>query len=247
MLLNLFSHSNLWIVRNKYRNERKSSFTNIFGSNIFGLYFEKYVEEILQYCLKNNCYQNLDNAAFINRIEVNKNRKIANWLKKLGDYNFIFEQKSTLVFLEIQQTRTDLSQLETFIKKTLGKAIRQLHETEYSYKLENAIKIILVYDSYFVSEAIDEVYKLISELDNDGFTWLVNIDEFEQLMYLYKTNVSMFIDIVREKIELEVTKSAKGKSFEQLFEKHGISLYDYIIETNIINEFNSLQCFETNI
>ena len=80
LMLVLFTNSNYWVLRNKYRDLRSQNFTNAFGN-----YYEIYLEEVLSNCLTKDCFQ---------RIEEDPKEKRADWYIKFGDYDFFIEQKS---------------------------------------------------------------------------------------------------------------------------------------------------------
>lgn len=83
----LFSNSNYWIIRNKYNTIGSQNFINAFG-----IYFEKYVEELLSRCLIENEYI---------KIPVNNTEKRADWKLNIEGFNILVEQKSTIPVLGI--------------------------------------------------------------------------------------------------------------------------------------------------
>ena len=67
----LFTNSNYWVLRNKYRDLKSQNFTNAFGS-----YYETYLEEVLSNCLAKDYFE---------RIEENPKEKRADWYTKWSD------------------------------------------------------------------------------------------------------------------------------------------------------------------
>lgn len=223
LLLALFANSNYWILRNKYYNIQSLNFLNAFG-----IYFEKYVEEIFQHCLNENEYIKIPVS--------NKNKeKRSDWKLNLQGFNILVEQKSTLPVLGIKQNQPDIQAMKKHILKAWGEAVEQLSETEKHYNLK-FIKIILVYDEYFKSEALEELFKLRTDLYNDGNYWLINIREFEMLMMLYHNDKDLFNTIVNEKMESESVFSLDGRELSFFLDKYHITKNDYLTKLGIYSE-----------
>ena len=229
LLLCTFVNSNFWVIRNKYMNAGKDTqrFTNAFGN-----YFEIYLEEVLQNCLSKEQFENIPEA---------KNGKRADWYVNIGGYHFLIEQKSTISMLGIKQSHPDVEAMKRHILKNWGEAVEQLEETQRFYKLDNAIKIILVYEDYYNSVCLDTLFDLSPGLTNDNNYWLVSIQDFERLIYTYKTNPSMFSKIVQEKIEAEMTHSTNGRDLSMFLLKNGITQNGYLEECGIVDEFKKIE------
>lgn len=168
LMLALFVNSNYWVLRNHYLKIRSQVFLNAFG-----VYFERYVEELLNYCLEKNQYTHVQ--------EVNDEKR-ADWLIEIDNYNFIVEQKSSLSILGIKQTQTDINAIKQHILKNWGEAVRQLSCTQSALEIKKPIKVILVYEDYFKAECLDELFALDTSLRDDRSYWLLNIREFEMLI-----------------------------------------------------------------
>ena len=227
LMLALFVNSNYWVLRNHYLKIRSQVFLNAFG-----VYFERYVEELLNYCLENNQYTHVQ--------EVNYEKR-ADWLIVIDDYNFIVEQKSSLSILGIKQTQTDINAIKLHILKNWGEAVQQLACTQEALQIENPIKIILVYEDYYKSECLDELFVLDTSLTDDRSYWLMTIREFEMLIYTYKTNPDTFREIVDEKISLERERSHRGREIERLFSKRSINQNQYLRDSGIILQFEQIK------
>ena len=227
LMLALFVNSNYWVLREHYRKIHSQVFLNAFG-----VYFECYVEELLSYCL--------NNEQFIHVQEVNDEKR-ADWLLRIDDYNFIVEQKSSLSILGIKQTQTDINAIKQHILKNWGEAVQQLASTQEALQIENPVKIILVYEDYYKSECLDELFVLDTGLIDDRSYWLMTIREFEMLIYTYKTNPDTFKEIVDEKISLERERSHNGREIDRLFSNRGINKNQYLRDSGIILQFEQIK------
>lgn len=227
LMLALFVNSNYWVLRNHYLKIRSQVFLNAFG-----VYFERYVEELLNYCLEKNQYTHVQ--------EVNDEKR-ADWLIEIDNYNFIVEQKSSLSILGIKQTQTDINAIKQHILKNWGEAVRQLSCTQSALEIEKPIKVILVYEDYFKAECLDELFALDTSLRDDRSYWLLNIREFEMLMYAYKTSPDIFREIVDEKLSLEHELSHSGREIERLFSKRSINQNQYLRDSGIITQFEQIK------
>lgn len=225
LLLCLFVNSNFWVIRNKYLREGSSQqFTNAFGK-----YFEIYLNKLLSYCLNSDCFTRIP--------ESNKESR-ADWYIKTDKYDFLVEQKSTISYLGIKQNTPDIAAMKKHILSCWGKAVKQLSKTEKAFELNNAIKIVLVYEDYFQSECLDLLFDIDNTLIDDNRYWLVTIREFEMLMHLHKTSPKLFNLIIDEKIEAENRKSKFGRDLSYFFSKHGIKDNQYLKDTKITNNFD---------
>ena len=226
ILLCLFTNSNYWIIRNRYMNMNSRNFTNAFG-----IYFENYVEEILNNTVDKTCSL---------KVPTVKGEKRADWKIQLGKYDILVEQKCSLPFLSIKQNETDVKSTKKYITKYWGEAVEQLERTEVAYSLKQPIKIVLVYDQYFKSESLENMFDIRKDLTNDGHYWLVTIRDFEILMMLYKTDRNTFDEIMEEKIKAETTFSKDGRDLSLFYEKHKITDNEYLKSFGIYNEFTKI-------
>ena len=226
LLLNKLIDSNYWVIRDKYCASGSQRFINAFGK-----YFELYAEEV---------FNNTLEKEVIERIDENTEKR-ADWKITLGVYVLIIEQKSTLPMISIKQNETDVLAIKKQMFKCWREAIEQLHSTEMAYGLNHPIKIILSYDDYFNPEILDELFNKEIYIENDGYYWLVSIDELEELLYLFKNNKMKFNEIIEDKIQLEISHSNKGRDLSLLFRKHGIKRNEYIREYGIYKEFEKIQ------
>ena len=222
LLLALFTNSNYWVLRNKYRALNSQNFTNAFGN-----YYEIYLQEVLSNCLTKDCFQ---------RIEEDSNEKRADWYIKFGNYDFFVEQKSSLSLLGIKQSHPDVKAMKKHMIDNWGEAIQQLNTTQKFYNKQNAIKIILVYEDYYKSKCLDELFRLHPELGNDNHYWLISINEFETLLQLCKSNPEMAEQIIQEKDNIETSRNYKERELKQLFFKYKIEHNLYLREQGIYEQ-----------
>jgi len=230
LLLESISNSKYWIIRERYRNKNSKKEQSIFV-NAFGKMFENYVEEILQNCLSDNEYEKIP--------EVN-NAKRADWKLTLGSYTILVEQKSSHPVLKIKQNEADIESVKNYMKKCLGEAVDQLIATEQAYNLNHTIKIVLTYDSYFRSEAFDLLFMVRTDVVNDGYYWLVNISEFENLMFVYKNDKELFNIIVAEKINSVNELLKTGQNLETIFYNHDVLSDSYLNEFGIMKKVDEV-------
>ena len=227
LLLALFVNSNYWVLRDYYRKKHSQSFLNAFG-----VYFEYYVKELFEYCLNEDQFTQLKEVDYAKR---------ADWLLKIDEYKFIVEQKSSLSILGIKQTQTDINAIKQHILKNWGEAVRQLACTQDALDVEKPIKIILVYEDYYKAECLDELFTLDTSLTDDRSYWLLNIREFEMLMYTYKISPETFREIVEEKVSLEHAHSHKGREIERLLSNRGINKNHYLQESGIKLQYEQIE------
>ena len=230
LAISLFTNSNYWIMRNKYLNlaTNKQKFLNAFG-----IYFEIYVEEVLSNCLSEKQFYNIPEG----------NSKRADWHLNIGEYNFIIEQKSSLSILGIKQTEPDIEKMKEYIVSTWGEAFEQLCTTEQELSINESIKVILLYEDYFMSESLELLFELRPDLKEkyDNRYWLVTIKELEMLLYTYKTNPDIFFEIIKAKDEAEKMNSRDGRTITKFLRQYKITKNMYLEQFGITNEFDELK------
>lgn len=226
LLLSLFSNCLYWVIRNVYLEKKSQQFINAFGA-----YFEIYVEEVLGNCLSQDQYQ---------KIQESKKEKRADWILEMGKFTIIIEQKSAISALEAKQNHPDLELMKKYMKNNWGEAIKQLHSTQVSKGLKECIKIILVYEDYYKSECIDEIFLLEDLPENDGTYWLVSINEFEMLLNTYRNDPALGLKIIEEKLLAESNKVNEGRELIGFLNKNGINKNNYIKEFNIDSDYKKM-------
>lgn len=213
--LNLFvyEHCIYWLVRNYYQKQNNQAFVNAFGK-----YFEEYFLELLSTYLKKGEYE---------RIPEGK-RKRADWKLKIGEYQFLIEQKSALMALSVKQQDSNVAASIDYYNKAI-KALIQLHNTELEFNEGRFIKIILLYEDYVKPEVLNYVFELKScTIENDHYYWIITIDEMERLLSLCSNNRDLFYRVIQEKIRRENEVTHEGRSIYQLLLEKGISDNPYL-------------------
>ncbi len=226
LLLSLFSNAIYWIMRDKYQKNNSQSFINEFG-----YCFEAYIEDVLSRCL--------NESDFIKLAPDDKNKR-ADWYIRLGKYDLIVEQKSSLSMLSIKQSYPDLDAMKRYIKQNWGEAVEQLDHTQKELSLKAPIKIILTYDSYLKAECLEELFRLNPILNNDGKYWLLSVGEFEDLLCLYKNKPRLAQEIIKEKDDAETSFSNNGRELEMLMSNHNVRSGLYLKEFGILKQFDIL-------
>lgn len=223
----LIEHCILWIVRDYYLRLGDQQFTSDFGK-----LFELYFQELMQEYLAENQFEKIPE----------KSEKRADWKLLLGEYKLLIEQKSPLLGLLAKQQESDIGSVKTFCERNIIKAIRQLYTTERDYKDGPYIKVILLYEDYLQTNILDHVFSLSAcEHTNDGYYWLMTIDEFETLLYTYKNDQSLFSAIMEEKIHRELTQSKDGKSISQVFSQYEITENQHLTQKKFKHHLDRLK------
>lgn len=200
----IYEHCVLWAVRDYYYKKGSREFTSYFGK-----LFEKYLNELFAEYLQTDKYH---------RIPEVKNAKRADWKADLCGYKFLIEQKSTILRLGAKQQDSDYNAIVAYAKSTLIKALKQLEATEEALNNGKHIKVILLYEDYFMPEILDYVFRLEEcDITNDDYYWIVTIDEMETLLYLCKHDPQKCQKIIEERIKRETEHSIDGKRLELLF------------------------------
>ena len=219
--LSVLEHSIFWILRNYFQKQEtnKQEFTNYFGEC-----FEQYFMELLQLYVDGNSFKKIPE----------KEKRRADWKIRLGKYNFLIEQKSSVMMLSVKQQNTDVKAYEQYVKKTVIEAIEQLNSTESDFNEGQYIKVILLYEDYIKAELLDAVFGLPEcTVENDHLFWLMTIDEMERLLWLYKNNKTVFMRIIEEKVDREISFSKEGRSIELLLDNNGIMTNKHLCRPEI--------------
>ena len=198
-----------WVLKDYYLHLGSQEFTNAYGEC-----FEIYFKELLAEYLEPEMYR---------RIPVERKKKRADWRIDIGGYKILIEQKSSIASILIKQQFPDIEKTEIFIKRNWLAAISQLYNTEKDFNDCEYIKIILVAEDYFQDETLDCVFDLDESYpENDGRYWLVSIDMMEVLLHTFKNSPELFVAIMDEKKQLELSHSKNGRDLFRIVNKHGI-------------------------
>ena len=222
LLLSAFANCIYWVIRNKYFELNSQRFINAFGH-----YFETYIEEVLENCLKPSDFM---------KIPESDHEKRADLYVKLGEYEMIVEQKSALAALQIKQNHPDVDAMKNHFHKTWGKAIKQLESTQKYLCVDNPIKIILVYEDYFKSVLLKEFLDMNPNIQNDHKYWLVSVSEFENLLCLYKKNPGLALQIIKEKDTEQISEGHQVSDLTLLFSKNNVDSDLYLSDQGILDK-----------
>ena len=210
----LYEHCILWIVRDYFLDKKEQHFPSLFGQ-----FFEQYVQKLFSYYLPNDAYLH---------IKENDN-KSADWKLQIGDYTFLIEQKSSILQLLAKQQETNIQTIKKFCKRTIIEALTQLDQTEKDLDNGQCIKIVLLYEDYLKAELLDEVFKLEEcTVANDKNYWLMTITELEKFLDYYSIDPNGCLDLIENKINLEISDSRDGRSIDKLLADRGIVDNNYL-------------------
>lgn len=227
LILSMFANSNYWVVRDYYKYSRKKSEHFI---RAFGTYFELYVKEIFENCLSPNEYSRIPEGR----------RKRADWILNLFGRDILIEQKSTISEIRIKQNYSDVDAFKNYIERTWYKAAKQLNETENDLQLKQPIKIILLYEDYFKSESLEEIYRLHSDLMDDRRLWLITIEELELFMMLYHDSPEKAQKVFEAKNNDEKTNDKKGRELLKYLTDEGVTYNYYLQNYGIYAQINKV-------
>ncbi|WP_129692452.1 hypothetical protein [Gottfriedia acidiceleris] len=213
-LAKIMSYGVYWIVRNFYMKKKSSLFINGFGH-----YFEKYFEEVLLTYVESNS---------ITKIEEDNKIKRADWLIEADKYILIIEQKSALAKTSVKNITPNIDDLDRFLKR-LDEGFEQLISTEAQFKErypnKRIVKMLLHYEDLFVPELLEE---RIDSKFNRNMVFLIHISEMEKLISLLEDNEELFNLVIKQKIELEESKSIHGRSLGQILTQFECYSNDYL-------------------
>ena len=99
----------------------------------------------------------------------------------------------------------------------------------------------MLYEDYYKSECLDELFSLDNELKNDYNYWLVNIREFEMLFMTYKNTPDKFFKIVSDKIKSEHEHSLEGRELEMFLFDNNIKENQFLAETGIMEQYKKIK------
>lgn len=219
LMFRLLSDGLYWIIRNYYYNQGSQIFTNEFGK-----YFEKYVENLFEFYLKDSKYYKPNEI---------KGKKIADWVIEVGEYIIVIEQKSMIASLKLKKPMPDIDNFNKYVNK-YNEAFEQLNSTEKEIlnqrKDKKIIKLILHYDSLYSTEMLkEEICKnRIETINEDRNTFFISIREVEILSSLMSKDITLFNKIIEEKLNREYNNSLDGRTFDMIFNKYKIINNSYL-------------------
>lgn len=199
-----------WLIRDEYRKKGSRDFTSAFGH-----YYEKYIETLLHHYLKPADYQKINDPGK------------ADWIISTSKFVLIVEQKSSLMSVALKKPYPEVDQFEEYLK-IFHKACTQLKNTDASLKAngKTSIKLILHFEKMYFKEAFIKAELKKMNGGKEGALqhyFLVDTEEFEQLVQLFSEDSVKAEEIIQTKIEYEINPPppVAGLDFFDVIEKKG--------------------------
>ncbi len=195
-----------WRIRDKFAKDKSQKFTNYFG-----YCFECYVEEVLDTYLSKETYSKIDESG---------DGKKADWKIETNRYLIIVEQKSTLFRLNASDTTPvfmddAIDAIDYFKKKIVGEAFEQLKATNVETEKE-IIRILVPYEKIYMEEPYVDKAKQELKIPSEEQYWIVNIEDFENLIATLGNDEEKFNEVVEKKILLEKNNDKNGRSLSKI-------------------------------
>jgi len=203
----IFEHCLLWIVRDHYLSQNSQRFVSDFG-----MLFEEYVGELFSLYLADDQYA---------RIPEDGKEKRADWKVSIAGYDFLIEQKSSILRLAAKQQHSEYQVVTRYIEKTVQEAVQQLEDTEKSFGGKEYIKMVLLYEDYLGDGVVYDA--LNAKKENPDYAkryWFVKIGELERLLYLYHHSPEQCAEVIRLKKENDEKRSDKQKNLDGWLEMY---------------------------
>jgi hypothetical protein len=185
-----------WILRDYYRKQDSQEFINQFG-----YYYERYVQELLEFYLKPGQFEKLE------KLEKSKDGKNADWLVYTNKFLLLIEQKSSLMSIALKREYPEAKDLKEYLKN-FKEAYLQLNSA--SLHLEGnsrrIIKLVLHFEKLYFKESnikreIESLCK--GEVKDLSNYFLIDTEEFEKLIQVLSEKEELFNQIVERKVEYE--------------------------------------------
>ena len=178
-----------WIIRDHYLQKSSQDFTNAFG-----YYYEKYIEMLMEHYLKKDIFH-----------RINEEGK-ADWLIYTDKYVLIVEQKSSLMSVKLKKEYPSIEQFDEYVK-IFNKACVQLDNTDKGLREKKpiTIKLILHFEKLFFKESFIKKRLRLPGKDTEELKryYLIDTEEFEQLIQELSDDPTSFEAIMDEKIQFE--------------------------------------------
>lgn len=217
LLYNLLIDASYWIVRNHYGQMDSQDFTNAFG-----VFYETYLQEVLEYYLDNSKFEKLQ--------EDNKS-STCDWKIETDKYMILIEQKSAIASIFTKNIYPNISQVKSYLNR-LGKGFKQLKATEEKIDNERnktVVKLLVHYELLYIPETLErEIIKSINGRNEDyNNTFLVSTSEMERLIYALSKEDKVLNEIIDIKLDLELKQDPYGRSFSKILDERNI-INDYL-------------------
>lgn len=194
-----------WIIREHYRSRGSQAFVNVFGE-----YFERYVEKLLQHCLPRESFA---------RVPAPQSGRYADWFVYTQQYRLIVELKSSIAGLMMRRLYPDIESIHNYLEK-FQEGVLQLDSTDQAYPdtTRTTIKLIVHYETFYVSDGLLRpivVDAVKEKLTNTEHVYFCDIGEFEWFISLLGDSESIAESILAAKIDVE-SQPAAGREFSQV-------------------------------
>jgi hypothetical protein len=192
-----------WIIREHYRRNGSQAFVNVFGE-----YFERYVEKLFQRCLPRGSFA---------RVRAPESGKYADWFVYTKHYRLIVELKSSIAGLMMRRLYPDIYSISNYLEK-FQEGVLQLDSTAQAYPetTRTTIKLLVHYETFYVSDGILRplvVDAIKEKLTNTEHVYFCDIGEFEWFISILGDSESVAESILAAKID---TQLAEGREFSQI-------------------------------
>ena len=195
-----------WLIRDKYKATGSRDFTSAFGC-----YYEQYVKEILEFYLKPGSFHKISLEGE------------ADWIIEADKYILIVEQKSSIMSIELKKQYPSIEKMDEYLTNFL-KARKQLQKTATGIKGKEAIKLILHFEVLNFKDSIikKEMVRLEACKQEDYRNcYLIDTDEFEQLIQLLSDDLDGFNEVINTKKDYDIVSPppAEGLDFNDVIRK----------------------------
>jgi len=192
-----------WIIREHYRKSGSQAFVNVFGE-----YFERYVEKLFQHCLPRESFA---------RVRPPKSGKYADWFVYTKHYRLIVELKSSIAGLMMRRLYPDLDSIRNYLEM-FQEGVLQLDSTAQAYPetRRTTIKLLVHYETFYISDGILRplvVDTIKEKLTNTEHVYFCDIGEFEWFISILGDSESVAESVLAAKIN---TQLAEGREFSQI-------------------------------
>jgi hypothetical protein len=192
-----------WIIRDYYLNKGSQAFVNVFGG-----YFEYYVEKLLQHCLPSESFA---------RVSPPKSGKYADWFVYTQNYRIIIELKSSIAGLMMRRLYPDIESIRNYLEK-FQEGVLQLDSTAQAFPepSRTTIKLLVHYETFYLSDGLlrpHVIDAIKGKLTNTEHVYFCDIGEFEWFISLLQDSEALAERILAAKID---TNFAEGREFSQV-------------------------------
>jgi hypothetical protein len=178
--------------------------------NVFGEYFERYVEKLLQNCLAREGFA---------RVPAPKLDRYADWFVYTKNYRLIIELKSSIAGLMMRRLYPDIESIQNYLEK-FKEGVLQLDSTAQAFPdtARTTIKLIVHYETFYISDGLIRpmvVDAIKEKLSNTDHVYFCDIDEFEWFISILGDSESVAESVLAAKIGVE-PQPAAGREFSQV-------------------------------